>query len=253
MRVRDGTKSPSFLLSAVLSLEILRSNRKILISLCHYTEVCSKGSCAANSEITTLAWFVRISSRHASRKTKSSIFGWASHLPDCVGQYVCYAHCPEAALPSYSKKSHHDELYISPSQMCTFSLSVSHSTLATFVSCLSVTTTFFELYSSHFFLSFVLTLFILCFIAMHFESLTAACLLALASVSSASSSGRKYLWGRGGQGKMVRRQASSTSSAAGSTSTLVADSACSNGPFTRSCWTDGFSVATEYAVQDDRP
>ncbi|THW46308.1 putative multicopper oxidase, type 1 [Aureobasidium pullulans] len=81
---------------------------------------------------------------------------------------------------------------------------------------------------------------------MHFESLTAACLLALASVSSASSSGRKYLWGRGGQGKMVRRQASSTSSAAGSTSTLVADSACSNGPFTRSCWTDGFSVATDF-------
>nr|AUW14931.1 laccase [Aureobasidium pullulans] len=46
---------------------------------------------------------------------------------------------------------------------------------------------------------------------------------------------------------MVRRQTSSTtSSAAVSTSSLVADSACSNGPYTRACWKDGFSIATDF-------
>ncbi|KAG9650300.1 laccase precursor, partial [Aureobasidium melanogenum] len=81
---------------------------------------------------------------------------------------------------------------------------------------------------------------------MHLGSFTASCLLALASVTSASAPARKYLWGRDQMGKMVRRQASSTSSAAGGTSTLVADSACSNGPYTRACWTDGFSIATDF-------
>ncbi|KAG9583879.1 laccase precursor, partial [Aureobasidium melanogenum] len=81
---------------------------------------------------------------------------------------------------------------------------------------------------------------------MHLGSFTASCLLALASVTSASAPARKYLWGRDQMGKMVRRQASSTSSAAVSTSTLVADSACSNGPYTRACWKDGFSIATDF-------
>ncbi|KAG9969093.1 laccase precursor, partial [Aureobasidium melanogenum] len=81
---------------------------------------------------------------------------------------------------------------------------------------------------------------------MHLGSFTASCLLALASVTSASAPARKYLWGRDQMGKMVRRQASSTSSAAVGTSTLVADSACSNGPYTRACWTDGFSIATDF-------
>jgi hypothetical protein len=81
---------------------------------------------------------------------------------------------------------------------------------------------------------------------MRVGSFTASCLLALASVSSASESGRKYLWGRDQMGKMIRRQPAATSSAAGSHTTLVADSSCSNGPFTRSCWKNGYSVATEY-------
>lgn len=85
---------------------------------------------------------------------------------------------------------------------------------------------------------------------MHLGSFTASCLLALASVTSASAPARKYLWGRDQMGKMVRRQASSTSSAAVSTSTLVADSSCSNGPYTRACWTDGYSIATEYVPLD---
>ncbi|KAI4761530.1 putative multicopper oxidase, type 1 [Aureobasidium sp. EXF-3400] len=45
---------------------------------------------------------------------------------------------------------------------------------------------------------------------------------------------------------MVRRQPSSTSSAASSHTTLVADSACSNGPYTRSCWKNGYSIATDF-------
>ncbi|KAH0014443.1 laccase precursor, partial [Aureobasidium melanogenum] len=81
---------------------------------------------------------------------------------------------------------------------------------------------------------------------MHLGSFTASCLLALASVTSASAPARKYLWGRDQMGKMVRRQTSSTSSAAVSTSTLVADSSCSNGPYTRACWTDGYSIATDF-------
>ncbi|KAG9688980.1 laccase precursor, partial [Aureobasidium melanogenum] len=82
---------------------------------------------------------------------------------------------------------------------------------------------------------------------MHLGSFTASCLLALASVTSAATPARKYLWGRDGMGKMVRRQASSTtSSAAVSTSSLVADSSCSNGPYTRACWKDGFSIATDF-------
>lgn len=85
---------------------------------------------------------------------------------------------------------------------------------------------------------------------MHLGSFTASCLLALASVASASTPARKYLWGRDQMGKMVRRQTSSTSSAASGTSTLVADSACSNGPYTRSCWKDGYSIATEYVFLD---
>lgn len=40
-----------------------------------------------------------------------------------------------------------------------------------------------------------------------------------------------------------RRTASSSSSASQS---QPADSACTNGPYTRACWTDGFSIATNY-------
>lgn len=71
------------------------------------------------------------------------------------------------------------------------------------------------------------------------------CLTALAGLSSAKASGKKYLWGQDRMGKMVQRQASSTQSAAPSTS-LVADSACSNSAMTRSCWSDGYSIATDF-------
>jgi len=39
---------------------------------------------------------------------------------------------------------------------------------------------------------------------------------------------------------------SSAKVSSSSTSSLVADAACTNSPFTRSCWSDGFSIATDF-------
>lgn len=39
---------------------------------------------------------------------------------------------------------------------------------------------------------------------------------------------------------------STSSSSTSSTSTRVADPACSNGPLTRACWSDGYSIATDF-------
>lgn len=48
-------------------------------------------------------------------------------------------------------------------------------------------------------------------------------------------------------GKMAIRQASSSATSSSATTTsLVADSACTNGPTSRSCWTNGYSVATDF-------
>ncbi|KAH6682996.1 laccase [Halenospora varia] len=46
--------------------------------------------------------------------------------------------------------------------------------------------------------------------------------------------------------KAPSTSASGTSSAVPSSTSLVADSACSNTPFTRQCWGGGFSIATDY-------
>ncbi|KAI4726713.1 hypothetical protein E4T49_05551 [Aureobasidium sp. EXF-10728] len=115
---------------------------------------------------------------------------------------------------------------------------------------------------------------------MHFQKLTGICLLAFASVSWADAvpEGR-YLWGADQMGKMVRRAtstvktsstskasssvssstpassskvasssapASSSSSIASSSTSLVADAACTNGPNSRSCWSNGYSVKTDF-------
>ncbi|KAG9787986.1 Laccase [Exophiala dermatitidis] len=45
---------------------------------------------------------------------------------------------------------------------------------------------------------------------------------------------------------VVRRQVSSTSTKAATTTTQKADSQCTNGPLTRQCWGNGFSIATNY-------
>lgn len=81
---------------------------------------------------------------------------------------------------------------------------------------------------------------------MHFLSI-ASPLLALAASSAASQLPPDHiLWGEKGPAgnHMVRRQATTT--AAASTSTRVADAVCSNGPFTRSCWAPGYSIATDF-------
>lgn len=40
--------------------------------------------------------------------------------------------------------------------------------------------------------------------------------------------------------------ASSSSSSASSSTSLVADASCTNGPLTRSCWSNGYSIATDF-------
>ncbi|KAF1952506.1 hypothetical protein CC80DRAFT_422174 [Byssothecium circinans] len=45
---------------------------------------------------------------------------------------------------------------------------------------------------------------------------------------------------------LAKRQASTTTSAASTSTSRVADSACTNGPFTRQCWGNGFSAATDF-------
>src|SRR6266567_1788900 len=79
---------------------------------------------------------------------------------------------------------------------------------------------------------------------MRVQQLASTCLLAFASTSSAVQLPRDhYLWGEKGPA-LVRRATSTTS--ATSTSTKVADSACTNGPLTRHCWSNGYSVATDF-------
>ncbi|KAH0309446.1 putative multicopper oxidase, type 1, partial [Aureobasidium melanogenum] len=91
---------------------------------------------------------------------------------------------------------------------------------------------------------------------MHFQKLTGLCLLAFASVSWADALPEgHYLWGADRMGKMVRRatssssssiKASSTSKTASSSTSLVADAACTNGPNSRQCWSNGYSVKTDF-------
>lgn len=79
---------------------------------------------------------------------------------------------------------------------------------------------------------------------MRVQQLASACLLAFASTSSALKlPPNHYLWGE--KGPALVRRATSTASAT-STSTKVADSACTNGPLTRNCWSSGYSVATDF-------
>ena len=54
-------------------------------------------------------------------------------------------------------------------------------------------------------------------------------------------------WGRMGKPvSLVKRVATTTSSAVPVTTSKVADSGCSNGAFTRSCWGNGFSISTDF-------
>ena len=56
----------------------------------------------------------------------------------------------------------------------------------------------------------------------------------------------RMLWGeKGPPGRHFKRQAESSTSATPS-ETRVADSACTNSPDSRNCWSSGFSVATDF-------
>ena len=48
---------------------------------------------------------------------------------------------------------------------------------------------------------------------------------------------------------MVARQATTSTSASASTTSLVADSACTHGPTSRACWSNGFSIATDFDLK----
>lgn len=89
---------------------------------------------------------------------------------------------------------------------------------------------------------------------MHLSTLFTAGLLAAVSAVSALAPEKLYpipedhkLWGQGGRPsgmKLMPRQTSSAASPA--TTTAVADSSCKNGAFTRSCWSNGYSLATDF-------
>lgn len=81
---------------------------------------------------------------------------------------------------------------------------------------------------------------------MRFQGV-AGSLLALASSSLADKiPAQNTLWGVEGAPVTLKARAATSTSSATSTTTRVADSACTNGPLTRSCWSTGFSAATDF-------
>lgn len=85
---------------------------------------------------------------------------------------------------------------------------------------------------------------------MRFPSLAVAWLTACVAQTLANQEipFDRILWGEDGPAgnHMVKRQSQTTSTA---TSTRVADSACTNGPLTRSCWSSGYSAATDFDLK----
>lgn len=82
---------------------------------------------------------------------------------------------------------------------------------------------------------------------MLFQKLAGTCLLALSSLAVATDlPKRDDLWGADRVGALIERQATASTSSATSTSSLVADSACTNSATSRDCWSDGYSIATDF-------
>ncbi|KAK3210383.1 hypothetical protein GRF29_44g2571027 [Pseudopithomyces chartarum] len=74
------------------------------------------------------------------------------------------------------------------------------------------------------------------------RSTVIACLLTCASTALAETiPPDQYLWGAGGRPTTIVKRQTATS-----TSVKVADSACTHGPSTRACWSDGYSAATDF-------
>jgi hypothetical protein len=84
---------------------------------------------------------------------------------------------------------------------------------------------------------------------MHFSNVAGTCLLALASISTAEKiRPNNILWGEMGPPQTLeKRQATKTTST--SSTTRIADSACTNGPYTRTCWSNGFNAATDFDAE----
>lgn len=85
---------------------------------------------------------------------------------------------------------------------------------------------------------------------MQLKRFLGACLLGFAASTSALQLPDDHIvWGEGGKDGLLapRQVTTTTSSAAAAASTSpVADSSCSNGPLTRSCWSNGYSIATDF-------
>lgn len=84
---------------------------------------------------------------------------------------------------------------------------------------------------------------------MYFNAVAGSILLALASISTAEKIPENHiLWGVEGRPTTLapRQAATSTSAAPSSSTSRVADSACKNGPLTRTCWSNGYSAATDF-------
>ncbi|PSN60896.1 putative multicopper oxidase, type 1 [Corynespora cassiicola Philippines] len=78
---------------------------------------------------------------------------------------------------------------------------------------------------------------------MRFHSLATTCLLAFSSTSIGETIPPNHiLWGEQGPPTTLHRRQATPSP----TSTRVADSACTNGPLTRQCWSNGFNAATDF-------
>ena len=84
---------------------------------------------------------------------------------------------------------------------------------------------------------------------MHYLSLLCLLSLTYGLPGLADLPAHRVLWGeKGPPGRHFRRQAESSTSAE-STTTRVADSACTNSPDSRNCWSSGYSVATDFDVK----
>lgn len=83
---------------------------------------------------------------------------------------------------------------------------------------------------------------------MRFQSFAGTAVLALATTGLTEHiPPENTLWGPTGPPRTLEaRQATATTSTATSTSSKVADSACSNGPLTRQCWLGQYSAATDF-------
>ncbi|KAF2178348.1 multicopper oxidase [Zopfia rhizophila CBS 207.26] len=82
---------------------------------------------------------------------------------------------------------------------------------------------------------------------MYFQQIASTWLLAFASSSAETIPWDHTAWGeRGPVSQTLQARQATIIVSPSSTSTRVPDSACTNGPLTRSCWSNGYNVATDF-------